>query len=302
MRKWLRVPAVGLAVAAALWPAACSKQAELPDQDVEILIENGWSAYRIGEFQDAAKAFEAVRLVAEEGSREWAMGTYGLGITWDLKRPGENPKLATQLFTELLKKAPEDDMIPWTELALARQLHLVPVGQEPDYDAVNKAYRHIVETYPGHLAAKEAFLYLESIQLSLLEPATSKASADRLLKFIEENKDNLEFVGPAYSLLSVAYVTLDDQESRLFVEEQAFEFTETDPTDPSVEFAWAYWNLGTIAEFEVGDFELARSYYRRLIEEYPNDIRVHGSKSALKRMDALEAKLRAELAAGEERP
>ena len=88
------------------------------------------------------------------------MATYGLATTWDLRRPGEDPTLATELYQEILAAAPDGPMIPWTELALARQQHLVPVGQEPDYAAVNAAYRHIMEKFPGHLAAKEAFLYL----------------------------------------------------------------------------------------------------------------------------------------------
>ncbi|HPY62737.1 MAG TPA: hypothetical protein PLJ22_06290, partial [Kiritimatiellia bacterium] len=56
----------------------------------------------------------------------------------------------------------------------------------------------------------------------------------------------------------------------------------------------AYWNLATIAEFEVGDFDLARHYYNKLLEAYPTDIRVYGCKQALARMDALEAQIRAE--------
>ena len=70
-----------------------------------------------------------------------------------------------------------------TELALARQMHLVPVGQEPDYAAVNAAYRHLMGKFPGHLAAKEAFLYLQSIQLALLEPQSTRAAADQLLEW-----------------------------------------------------------------------------------------------------------------------
>jgi tetratricopeptide (TPR) repeat protein len=273
---------------------SCAPKTEQAQGDAASLVRNAWMAYRLGEYQNAIQDFTTVRSMTEKGSDEWAMATYGLGITWDLRRPGENPRLATQLYHEVLNAAADAPIAPWAELALARQLHLVPVGQEPDYDAVNAAYQKIVDTYPDHLAAKEAFLYLESIQLAKLEPVSSKASAERLLNFIRQDPGKAEFVGPAYSLLSVAYVTLDDQENRLHVEQEAFEHTETDPTDPSVEFAWAYWNLATIAEFEVGDFDLARSYYTALIKEYPNDIRVHGSKQALKRMDALEARLLAE--------
>jgi tetratricopeptide (TPR) repeat protein len=271
--------------------AACGKKAEQAG-DAATLIGEGWTAYRLSEFQNAALAFESARQKADRGSEEWAMATYGLATTWDLRRPGEKPDIATELYNEILATAPAGPMAPWTELALARQQHLVPVGQEPDYDAVNAAYQHIMEKFPGHLAAKESFLYLQSIQLAQLDPKTSRAAVAALLEFAQSSQK--EFVGPAWSLMAVGYHTLGDQEKRLAAEQKSFELTEVDPSDPYLEFGWAYWNLATIAEFEVGDFALARKYYRLLLEKYPTDIRVYGCKQALVRMDELEAKIRAE--------
>jgi tetratricopeptide (TPR) repeat protein len=271
--------------------SACGKKAA-GGGDAAALIGEGWTKYRLSEFQDAALAFESARASAERGSGEWAMATYGLATTWDLRRPGEDPKLATELYREILAAAPDGPMAPWTELALARQQHLVPVGQEPDYDAVNRAYRHIIEKYPDHLAAKEAFLYLQSIQLAKLEPKSTREAEKKLFEFAQGSQK--EFAGPAWSLLAVADTTLKEPEKRLEAEQKSFELTEVDPADPYVEFAWAYWNLATIAEFEVGDFATARKYYNLLLEKYPTDIRVYGCKQALERMDALEAKIRAE--------
>ena len=271
--------------------AACG-QKTAGGGDAAVLIGEGWTAYRLSEFQNAALAFEAARAAAEMGSDDWAMATYGLATTWDLRRPGEDPKKATALYQEILAAAPDSPMLPWTELALARQQHLVPVGQDPDYAAVNAAYRHIMETFPGHLAAKEAFLYLQSIQLAQLKPESTRAANAQLSEFVAREKK--EFLSPAWSLLAVGYHTLGEQEQRLAAEKNSFETTEVDPSDPFLEFAWAYWNLATIAEFEVGDFDLARRYYNLLLEKYPTDIRVYGCKQALRRMDELEAKIRAE--------
>lgn len=288
--------AVGLAVALA--GGACSKDGGVAAEgDVKDIVNQAWTAYRLNEFHDAIRYFEAARAAAEVGSDDWAMATYGLGIVWDLQRPGEDPAKATKYFNEAMEKAPNSPIAPWVELALVRQKHLVPVGKEPDYDAVKAGFQHIMDAYPGHLAAKEAFLYLEGIRLSELAPESSRVAESNLLEFISH--EDHEFVSPAWSLLTVAYVTMDEQEKRLHAEEKSFENVEKDPLDPSVEYAWAYWNLGTIAEFEVGDFDLARKYYKELLREYPNDIRVHGCKQALERMDAMEARIRAELAAGQ---
>ena len=292
MTFWIRETICALLAGAfTLGLSACGKKTEQAG-DVATLIGKGWTEYRLSEFQTAALTFESARAKAKPGSDDWAMATYGLATVWDLRRPGEDPQQATDLYKELLAADPDGPMAPWTELALARQQHLVPVGQEPDYAAVNAAYRHILEKYPGHLAAKEAFLYLQSIQLAKLEPKSTQAAIDKLREFVDREKK--EFLSPAWSLLAVGYHTLGDQEKRLEAERMSFETTEVDPSDPYLEFGWAYWNLATIAEFEVGDFAMARKYYKLLLEKYPTDIRVHGCKQALKRMDELEAKIRAE--------
>lgn len=287
----IRTACALLAVLFAIGLSACGKRTQ-PAGDAAALIGDGWTAYRLGEFQNAALAFESAMQRAARGSDEWAMATYGLATTWNLRRPGENPELATQLYQEILAAAPNSPMVPWTELSLARQQHLVPVGQEPDYAAVDRAYQHIIDKFPGHLAAKEAFLYQQSIQLAKLDPKSSREVEKRLLDFIGNGKP--EFASPAWSLLTVAYVTQKEQEKRLEAELKSLETTEVDPSDPFIEFGGRYWNIATIAEFEVGDFDLARKYYHLLLEKYPTDIHVHGCKQALKRMDALEAKIRAE--------
>jgi tetratricopeptide (TPR) repeat protein len=292
MANWTtQLASAVLAVILAAGLAGCGKP-EAKGGDAAALIGEGWTAYRLSEFQNALLAFESAIQKAARGSDEWAMATYGLATTWNLRRPGEDPVRATELYKEILAAAPDSPMIPWTELSLARQQHLVPVGQEPDYAAVDKAYQHIIDTFPGHLAAKEAFLYQQSIQLAKLDPTSSREVEKQLLEFIGNGKP--EFASPAWSLLTVTYVTLKEQEKRLEAELKSLELTEVDPSDPFLEFGGRYWNIATIAEFEVGDFDLARKYYNLLLEKYPTDIHVHGCKQALKRMDALEAKIRAE--------
>ena len=52
---------------------------------------------------------------------------------------------------------------------------------------------------------------------------------------------------------------------------------------------------GDVAEFDVGDFGLARLYYRKLIEEYPKEQRVFLAKQELKRMDEMEIEIRRQM-------
>lgn len=257
-------------------------------------LEAAWNDYVLGEFDRAIERFTQLRSGETPGSDLWCHATYGLATTWNLRRPGEDPEKARQYYKELLAVAPKHDLAAWSDLALARMLHLVPVGQDPDYEQVRKAYREVMNRYPDHLAAQEAFLYWCSTLIASMDPAQTRRALTELEKYVENPKH--AFLGPAWSLIAVGSQTIGDQERRLYAELRSLETTEVDPTNPFTEFAWQYWNLATIAEFEVGDFDTARMYYRKLIEEYPQDIRIYGAKQALKRMDELEAKIRAELA------
>ena len=72
----------------------------------------------------------------------------------------------------------------------------------------------------------------------------------------------------------------------------SLEARELDPTNPYSDNAALYWEIATIAEFEAGDFAVARKYYKGLVDEYPQDQRRWGARLALERLDAVEAKLR----------
>lgn len=291
MRRTITHSATAAALVALLLLPGCARREAA--QATDDPIGAAWSDYILGEYDRAIERFESVRASDASGGAAWQNATYGLATTWNLRRPGEDLAKARDYYEELLRAAPDSDLAAWSALALARMKHLVPVGEDPDYDEVRKAYREVMDRYPEHLAAKEAFLYDNATLISSLDPAQTREAMAALEEFVK-NPDNA-FVGPAWSLIAVGATTLGDPERRLYAEKMSLETTEVDPTNPFTEYAWQYWNLATIAEFEVGDFNEARAYYRKLIEEYPQDIRVYGAKQALERMDALEEKIRAEM-------
>jgi len=292
MRRFImRVAVAATALAGALFLFACSSAVYVVESDDP--FESAWNDYTLGEFDRATEKFEALRAGAVVGGDEWCKAVYGLATTWNLRRPGEDTKKATAYYEELIQGAPTHDLAVWSRLALARMKHLVPVGETPDYGEVRKAYRDVMALHPGHLAAQEAFLYLQSTLISSLDPAQTKQALEALEKAVADPE--YQFVGPAWSLIAVGSQTLGDMERRLHAEEMSLKTTEVDPTNPFTEYSWQYWNLATIAEFDVGDFEKARYYYQKLIEEYPQDIRVYGARQALMRMDDLEMKIRAEM-------
>ncbi len=255
------------------------------------LVASGWLNFRLSEFDLAERDFSAALAGAPKDGEARLMALFGLANVWNLRRPGEDPEKGRAFYRQVMGEAPGHDLAIWSELAMARMLHVVPVGQDPDYAAVRKAYEAIIAKHGAHLAAKEATIYLNAMLVAtLLEEPTRQAVAN-LRVFIASNSTR-EFVAPAWSLLAVSYTTLGRPQERLEAEIQALQLGEIDPANPFNEFAWAYWNIATIAEFEVGDFATARDYYARLIAEYPADIRVFPSQQAIARMDRVEQALR----------
>jgi tetratricopeptide (TPR) repeat protein len=210
--------------------------------------------------------------------------------------PDQDKEKAGALYREIIERAPEGDLAAWGWLGLARMEHLVPVGEDPDYDAVREAYREVVARFPDHPAGQEAFLYLQSTYVAAMDEEQTRSALEALKAFVEHRPDS-GFASPCYSLMAACYEILDEPERRLQADLMAYETSEIDPTNPFQDNAWRYWILATVAEFEAGDFDTARRFYRLLIEEYPTETRKYGAEQALERMDALEARLRNEIAA-----
>lgn len=253
-------------------------------------LERGWQNFRLAEYDLALSDFTAVLAAAPAGSEDYYRSLFGLANVWNLRRPGEDIEKARGFYQQIIREAPASDLTPWCELALVRLQHVVPVGKDPDYAMVRKGYQDIIDRHPGHLAAKESTIYLNATLVATLDEAMTREAVSNLTAFIAGGAK--EFLGPAYSLLAVSYTTLKSPEMRLQAEINSFKNVEIDPANPFNEFAWAYWNIATIAEFEVGDFALARQYYQKLIAEYPVDIRTFPAQQALLRMDRVEQAIR----------
>jgi tetratricopeptide (TPR) repeat protein len=273
MRRWIL-----LAVVSGLLPAGA--RASDP-------VRDAWDAYRLGEFDRAVRLFQ-------EGGRTNPAAGYGLATTWAWRRPKEDRLRAEKLYREVIALAPESEWAIWSWLGLARLLHVVPVGQEPDYPKVRAAYQAVIDRFPRHPAGVEALLQQQATLVATLEPADAAAAYRRLGEFLAEQPES-PYRSAAHALRADCLATLGRPVERLAESIRAWETREIDPSNPrGAEMGWTYWRLATLAEFEAGDFATARKFYQKLITEYPRDQRVFPAKQALARMAALEERLRAE--------
>jgi tetratricopeptide (TPR) repeat protein len=254
----------------------------------------GWDDYRLSEFDRATASFEQAIAGSETNSEIQLQARYALATVWNLRRPGEDRAKAEAIYRGILDAKPSLDLTAWTSLARSRMKHLVPVGEEPNIGEVRRAYQDIMDRFPGHLAAKEAFIYKMSTFVATLEPQQTRYAIASLSRYVSQPGQKA-FLQPAWSLMSVGYTTLKMPEQRMAAEIRALQTMEIDPSNPFNEFGWAYWNIAAIAEFDVGDFSTARYYYRKMLAEYPHDVKVFGAKQELARMDALEVKIRSEI-------
>ncbi len=269
----------------------CSRRASL--QPPKALLEAGWNQYSMGEYRQAIESFEAAHDASPETDANHLMALYGLATTWNLRMPigDQNKGLAGEYYDRLIELNPAHDLAAWSLFAKARMLHLVPVGQTPDYDAVRAAYAQVYDRYPDHYAGQEAFIYGQAslVQTWAAEPA--REAAVNLRAFVERHPESA-LLSAAHGILAVCYEIEGrprEQLRSLIAELDALIMS---PDNPTQENSWRYWRIATLAEFEVGDFDIARQFYGRLLEEYPQDIRRYGAETALTRMRALEDKLR----------
>ena len=262
------------------------------------LVREGWSAFRLGDYKLALARFEAAERRAGPDRESRLQALYGQAVAWDLRQPvpSQRDDLAATLYRQVLAEEPQSDQAAWSSLALARMTHLVPVGEEPDFQQVQAAYQRVIDAYPRHLAGQEALIYQQSTLVQSLDPILTTQAVARLRAFLTEQPEG-KFASAAYNLLAQAYETLGRYDDQLDARLKELETLEVDPASPAAsDFSWRYWQLATTAEFLAGRLDVARIYYQRLIDEYPLDFRKFGSRQALQRMDELERKLRGEAA------
>ena len=125
----------------------------------------------------------------------------------------------------------------------------------------------------------------------MLFRSDAQKALDSLNSFISAHPAS-RLISSAWALVSECDLTLGRSDDRLAAEIKALDTQILDPTNPFMDRAGAYWKIATIAEFEAGNFTVARKYYGSLIKEYPTDQRKYGARLALARMDAMTKKLR----------
>lgn len=257
-------------------------------EDPEAHIAAGWVEFRMGEYKRAAQMFGEVALGTDVDETSRLRALYGLGCTHWQKLPTADKPQARRIFTEIQELAPTSEYAAWSELALIRMDHIVPVGEKPDYPAIRQRYQALYERFPESMPGHEGFIYLAGTHIASLERGDLETAVTLLDQFIARHPDS-PFISSGWFLRSRAAEFLARPEEMLEAKIRSLETVELDPSNPRMENSGRYWLIATTAEFEAGDFAVARDYYQRLIDEYPQDRRRFAAFQALDRLAALTA-------------
>lgn len=274
----------------------CSQQQEPLSADQ--LLEEAWSDFRFADYELAIRKFD--KLVQEElpdKTREHELqASFGLATLWDLRMPlpDKDPELATALYRKLIEEEPQHDLAAWSRLALARMEQVVTPGEQPDLDATRAAYRELIQHHPDHPAGQEARIHLAGTYFLEENEALYQQSIEEMEAFLKAYPDS-PWISHAHGMLIRAHLKLGNLEAARNHRLEKMRTEEFDPTNPKANHAWNYRSHAVQSEFDIGDLEEARTYYRKLIEEYPTDMRTFWAKEALKRIDRLEQQVEAEL-------
>ncbi|MBM4143929.1 MAG: tetratricopeptide repeat protein [Lentisphaerae bacterium] len=259
-------------------------------------LDRGWDRYRLGEFSLALKDFEAVAQSAQPGSSNHLAALYAQATTWNLRRPDEDTARAERLYRQVIALAPTNDLAAWSWLALARRKSVPVGGETPPLQPQVEAYQEVIDRFPFHLAGEEAFLHQQAARLEQPDEARTREVLAALETFLRTHPQS-PWRGAAYGLVEHCCAMLGLREQRVDAVFQAWRAAEAETTNRTSNLSWTYWKIATLAEFETGDFTMAREYYRKFIAEYPTEQRVFLAKQELKRMDELEERIR-----GQEQP
>ena len=259
--------------------AGCEEQVAKKPED---LVADGWKYFQVGDYKHAVPAFEQAIQQSGSDADLHQKALYGLATVWNLRRPDYDRPKAAKLYEEALALSPKSDTAAWILLALARMKHIVPPGEDKDFDdlkvlhsdygPIRQAYQRVIDAFPEHRAGHEAFLYQQSTFVTSLDPAEARQAIAAIGAFIAKHPGS-EFESPLYLLMGNAHYNVGQYAEHLACEIKAVETRPIDPTNPNQDYAQPYYQLACIAEFEVGDFNTAREYYQKIIDMYPVDVR-----------------------------
>lgn len=258
-------------------------------------LETAWQSYRLGEFDRAAALFQELERDTPVNSLAHAEALYGQASVWNTRRDRRNPALAISYYDQVLQTANCGALAAWAALDRVRVDHLAGAETPLDHSALAQRYRAVYLSHPQTPAGQEAQLLALALESTGAAPPVLRARLAEYRQFLETHPGT-PFRARIHADMSRIHGDLGEFDLKLQSLILSVEERERPRLGPPEHLAVAYWFIATCAEFDAGDFATARTYYRRLMETYPQDLLVFRCRKALERMDEVEHRVKAGLA------
>lgn len=274
----------GAAACAALCAVLAGCGGGSDDADGASAIERGWKHFSDSEYATALKDFEAAELLAEDDmARQEAC--FAQGLIWHVRtRPDNDQAKARAKYSEAIDICPTNDIAAWADLWRARVASEVVLGDYPPAKERYDAYAEVAARHPDHPAGEEATLCMYTIRLEADTDEENAAVREELLKWLDEHPDS-KWRQTAYTLLATADKRVGDMRGRYDATLQVWNTRYINPAHPDDDPSLIDWQLATIAEFDVGDLELAALHYRAFIDRFPHHQRTFLALQELRKIE-----------------
>lgn len=258
------------------------------------LSADGWEKYRLGEFDAAIKAFQAKQKDSRD-ERERLDALYGEAHTWMFRSSGRNPRNGEALYERFWREAPADHpLLPWSKFEVAQCRHILQPAEKRDYPSVLQGYREVYDAFPNTAAGQEAWVNAMMLEVAALRPEPLPTIA--LIESFLRNHPDTAWKSECYALMATLYGRNQQVPQQVEQLIRSAETQQANSISGVLDNSGLYYQIATISEFHLGDFEQARKYYRLFLKHYHRDNRAFTVQKALERMDRLEKEIREGLA------
>jgi tetratricopeptide (TPR) repeat protein len=284
-----------LAAALCLCLTSCQQPDALP-QNAPTAVAEGWNLLSTAEYDRAEELFTHAASLSKDDKRTYLLARFGLANVYQHRKPTPQLAEAEQVFNELVAADANGDLGGWSCLAIARIHHIglyepsrvsqatgtaasmkLPTGTE--LDTVRADYQRVMDLFPKTMAAEEAAVFYGASFVEQIAPAEVQRGIDYLKDWIARNKDSY-YAGQACAVMAAGYELLKQWEPMI----EALINSEDAHVYPEAEKAGLYYRIASIAEQLAGKPEIAKKYYRKILDGFPTDFRTFWCRRALKRL------------------
>ena len=266
-----------------LWMVAgvsCRPEPELPPAEA---LAKAWEEF---EFYDYPAAQRLLRPLVEGQATGTlhAEALFALANCLEHRQPRSTDNLAQARSTyhRLIEEHPDSPLVGWARLAVARIADLGVDRGDPV--EAGQLYREVIDRHPKHEAAAEAALRLGQTLMNDPDAAGRKQGIATLEAWLKSHPKSA-LAGSMHMVLGHAYLFgLDACRPAVAHYVAADELGIHNHT----QVGNVYYRIAYLAQHRLKDHKLARTYYRKLIDEVFRDPRAYRAKVAIRQMDQQE--------------